>query len=246
MRNECNIIRDILPLYAENMVSDDTISFVEEHLQTCSECSLLYKQIKEGGIVMINENKSTEQEVVNTLKKIRKKIFKRFLLVFIAICVGAIGIIAALQVFPVYRVFQNKWDSSFTNEQRWMLSYIGTPGDRKIAADILNYADNIVFSDICHTTEENIKLYGELGRYPFDSYQFDEKNEQKALYETHSLKLLSARIDKKHGYMFVEYSQEAIGRNGEKVSGSNDIVSLWEIEKDNTDNWKVIKIVEHS
>ena len=77
MRNECNIIRDILPLYAEDMVSDDTISFVEEHLQACAECSTMYERIKEGGIVMKNENKSTEQEVVNTLKKLRKKEEKR-------------------------------------------------------------------------------------------------------------------------------------------------------------------------
>ena len=38
MRNECNIIRDILPLYVENMVSDDTASFVREHLEKCDLC----------------------------------------------------------------------------------------------------------------------------------------------------------------------------------------------------------------
>ena len=38
MKNECNIIRDILPLYAEKLASADTIAFVEEHLERCSEC----------------------------------------------------------------------------------------------------------------------------------------------------------------------------------------------------------------
>ncbi len=38
MRNECNIIRDLLPLYVENMVSDDTASFVREHLEKCDLC----------------------------------------------------------------------------------------------------------------------------------------------------------------------------------------------------------------
>ena len=36
MRNECNIIRDILPLYADKMVSSDTASFVEEHHTGCA------------------------------------------------------------------------------------------------------------------------------------------------------------------------------------------------------------------
>ena len=38
MRNECNIIRDLLPLYIERMVSADTAEFVEEHLKDCELC----------------------------------------------------------------------------------------------------------------------------------------------------------------------------------------------------------------
>ncbi len=47
MRNECNIIRDILPLYAENMVSPDTADFVEEHLKGCASCRKEYERAKE-------------------------------------------------------------------------------------------------------------------------------------------------------------------------------------------------------
>ena len=35
----CNIIRDILPLYVDDVVSDDTKQMVEEHLRNCEECS---------------------------------------------------------------------------------------------------------------------------------------------------------------------------------------------------------------
>lgn len=47
MRNECNIIRDILPLYAESMVSSDTADFVEEHLKSCDACRKEYEKAKE-------------------------------------------------------------------------------------------------------------------------------------------------------------------------------------------------------
>ena len=47
MRNECNIIRDILPLYAENMVSFDTADFVEEHLKSCEACRKEYERTKD-------------------------------------------------------------------------------------------------------------------------------------------------------------------------------------------------------
>lgn len=38
MKNECSIVQDILPLYVEEMVSDDTVSFVREHLKDCPRC----------------------------------------------------------------------------------------------------------------------------------------------------------------------------------------------------------------
>ncbi len=39
MKNrECSIVRDILPLYVENVISDDTKQFVDEHLSHCTKC----------------------------------------------------------------------------------------------------------------------------------------------------------------------------------------------------------------
>ena len=34
----CNVIQDILPLYIDDVVSDDTKELVEEHLQNCEIC----------------------------------------------------------------------------------------------------------------------------------------------------------------------------------------------------------------
>ena len=34
----CNVIQDILPLYIDDTVSDDTKELVEEHLQNCEIC----------------------------------------------------------------------------------------------------------------------------------------------------------------------------------------------------------------
>ncbi|ACL18829.1 hypothetical protein Dhaf_0765 [Desulfitobacterium hafniense DCB-2] len=38
-RVSCNIIRDILPLYIENVVSTDTKTLIEEHVSECEDCS---------------------------------------------------------------------------------------------------------------------------------------------------------------------------------------------------------------
>ena len=46
MKNECSIVRDLLPLYAEGMVSPETASFVEEHLKDCEHCRNEYERLK--------------------------------------------------------------------------------------------------------------------------------------------------------------------------------------------------------
>lgn len=38
MNNECMIVRDLLPLYIENLVSDETRAFVDKHLAGCEDC----------------------------------------------------------------------------------------------------------------------------------------------------------------------------------------------------------------
>ena len=39
MKKECSIIRDMLPLYFENMVSEDTAEFVKKHIENCPDCA---------------------------------------------------------------------------------------------------------------------------------------------------------------------------------------------------------------
>lgn len=38
MKDECYIVRDLLSLYAEDMLSDETAQFVANHLENCPEC----------------------------------------------------------------------------------------------------------------------------------------------------------------------------------------------------------------
>ena len=49
MKNECSIVRDVLPLYFENMVSEETAAFVREHLKTCAECAAELEALAEAG-----------------------------------------------------------------------------------------------------------------------------------------------------------------------------------------------------
>jgi hypothetical protein len=70
MKNKCNVIRDILPLYVENIISDDTKAFVEAHLKDCPECK------KELEDMRTPSELPTDVDAV-PLKKIRTKLLKK-------------------------------------------------------------------------------------------------------------------------------------------------------------------------
>lgn len=52
MNISCSIIRDLLPLYAEDLASPDSVEAVQEHLQQCESCRSAYTEIKERPIII--------------------------------------------------------------------------------------------------------------------------------------------------------------------------------------------------
>ena len=60
----CNVIQDILPLYIEDAVSEDTKELVEEHLQNCEICQRVYHETKadlENDMKIYAQTKENEQ-----------------------------------------------------------------------------------------------------------------------------------------------------------------------------------------
>ena len=50
MKTDCEIIRDLLPLYVDDICSEKSRELVEEHLQECAECSDLLSKLKKTEI----------------------------------------------------------------------------------------------------------------------------------------------------------------------------------------------------
>lgn len=46
MKNECYIVRDLLPSYIDQLCSEESSNFVEQHITTCKECSHLLHQMR--------------------------------------------------------------------------------------------------------------------------------------------------------------------------------------------------------
>ena len=78
VKKECSIVQDLLPLYAENMVSKQTAQYIEEHLQDCKECQAELAELKEEGKLSKIDAVATEQENGKPFKKMMKRMNRQF------------------------------------------------------------------------------------------------------------------------------------------------------------------------
>lgn len=67
----CDVIRDLLPGYIDNILSDTGSELVKKHLEECEECRKIYTEMEEG--IGKDDCSAHDAVVVDTLKKIRKR-----------------------------------------------------------------------------------------------------------------------------------------------------------------------------
>ena len=111
MSNKCNLIKDILPLYVEDMVSTDTREFVSEHLEHCEECRAEFERMRKPADFI------PDTDIV-PLKRIKRNLFiKRLQTIFFtailacAIVTVVFGILTSPKFFPYSDDLLNVVDS---------------------------------------------------------------------------------------------------------------------------------------
>lgn len=85
MKKECSVVQDVLPLYLENMVSEGTKIFVEEHLKNCSDCAAEWERLKSGKQMDAAGMPQRERDV-KAITAVKKKIAKRLLKAVAVVC----------------------------------------------------------------------------------------------------------------------------------------------------------------
>lgn len=97
---ECDVVFDLLPLYMDGKVSEDSTIFVKEHLKECECCKEIYEDMQR-----IQESSSIEelQKTISSQKeqKVFAKLRRRFFLalIFYIIVIIALGMVFAWFLF---------------------------------------------------------------------------------------------------------------------------------------------------
>lgn len=233
MKDECGIVRDLLPLYAEGMTGEASARFVESHMAECGECAEELKKIQRNTEQIHQQGAEAILELKTLKRKLRNRKYRSIVLTVLCLLLVA----GAVYYFPLYRIVTLDTRTYFKVEELGMLAYIGSAQERNIANNVLARAEE-AFRDVSHSREENEERYGVLSRYTVEG-------KRGAVSEQHSLELWSARIRGDRGWMWVCYSQDAFDEKGNKISGSRNVESLWEIARDEQGVWQVVSIKEH-
>ena len=98
MKIKCNVIKDILPLYIENIASEDTRVLIEEHVDECADCKKELEEMKFPRNIPIDIN-------TNVIKKVKNKLFReKFKAIIFSIVLTSIFLILAINYLtqPIY------------------------------------------------------------------------------------------------------------------------------------------------
>ena len=101
MKNECSIVQDILPLYVEDMVSEDTAGFVKEHLRGCPECRAELEKLREPVTVQLEPdiNAAPLKRLKKTLLMKKMQTILCTVAVLLALLLSGISLLIAPEYF---------------------------------------------------------------------------------------------------------------------------------------------------
>ena len=104
MKYECDIAMDLMPLYVDDLLSENSKIFVENHINTCEACRKYYEKLSsEIKIPVSKEVRFSDLRPIEYLKSnLSKKIIKKVLatVLVVGLCVGAF-LFATLYKLPV-------------------------------------------------------------------------------------------------------------------------------------------------
>ena len=75
MKIECSVVRDLLPLCVEDMVSKETSQLVNDHLKECPECRAEFESLKTGGDLSTVEKEPDTKPFKIMMKRMNRQFY---------------------------------------------------------------------------------------------------------------------------------------------------------------------------
>lgn len=96
MKDSCNIIRDLLPLYMDEVCSEDSKEIIEEHLNHCSDCQSYYHcMTEEAEALTVPYDANQEYQKASSLRAVKRKVLHKQIFITFIVLVLLISVMFA-------------------------------------------------------------------------------------------------------------------------------------------------------
>lgn len=128
MKVPCNIIEDLLPLYHDNVCSEESRAMVKEHLQTCEKCRTLLAMMDDNieEAALVNDDRPI-RAMKKAWDRTKKKSFHRGMRIGITVIAVIALLVLAVLFVPVSRHYNKTYTNVYYPD--------GTPADVTIQVD---------------------------------------------------------------------------------------------------------------
>ena len=212
-KENCSLIKDLLPLYIDDLCSNESAEIIKNHLEICSSCKKEYEQLTNQPVIKFENDNSTEliKGVGNMFKKDKKRAIIKTISIFLII-LTLLGAFAFLKVpLMIYKIEFDKgrysgisetcetWESGEKAKSNYGNEYFDLYIDKKLGnyeakkaekTYILDFGNNknIVIYDENQgmpiaTMDEHKKYFSQSLKYPI-LYTFAKKGIENYGYST--------------------------------------------------------------
>lgn len=91
MKIDCDIIKDLLPLYVEGLASEKSKAAVEEHLEECEDCKKIYREMKKPE-PKVHYDREPAESFRKYVKKEKRKLGIKTAVVTAAIIIAVVAV----------------------------------------------------------------------------------------------------------------------------------------------------------
>lgn len=249
MKHECSIVRDLLPLYAEGMLSQESTAFVKEHLESCDDCRAAYhgEETPAGGVPADTAKERSEE--VGVLRTLKKKLRKQTWCIIAITAAVVLLVTLMLRLNPIDYLAAISSNERYTFSDRMALLFKGGYSDQDAAEAVLSnvhivfqYSEEEIYNDVLAMSREDAAYA--MGALVW--YCVPEMDAGKVLTIYH-IDLLSAHFSGSSGKMWVKYGYQRFDKTHDLApcgsTGAIDHIALWKLEKYGDGYWRVAEIV---
>ena len=102
MKYECDIVKDLIPLYIDDLLSENSKKFVDDHINSCESCRKYYEKLSsEIKIPVSKEVRFSDLRPIEYLKENLSKIIIKKVLAFVLVIGFLVGSFAFATLYEM-------------------------------------------------------------------------------------------------------------------------------------------------